>query len=182
MTTIGPAADRVGTSPVADRATIDQLVRELIDSDRETRVRARYALVGLGRVAVPALVHALADPNHHLRTASALTLLAVAHPAAAPALVVALDDDDAGVRWLAAEALVALRLSGLRAALHALCTTEHPTPQLKAGVRHVLREMRREHVAKIVEPVLHDLDGFAPDEAIMVAAHRALAKVEASAD
>lgn len=182
MTTIEPAARRAGTNPVSGEAPIEQLVRELLDTDRETRVRARYSLVGLGRVAVPALIRALEDPDHHLRTASALTLLAVADPAAAPALVAALDDDDAGVRWLAAEALVALRTSGLRAALHALSTNEHPTPQLKAGVRHTLREMRREHIARIVEPVLRDLDGFAPDEAIMVAAHRALTKLEAFSD
>ena len=102
------------------------------------RRRARVALIELGDEAVPALIAALADASLIVRQEAVKALEAIGDDAAARALIKALQDQDASIRWLAAEALAHLGPVGLKPLLEALAHDSGLT-WLREGAHHVLR-------------------------------------------
>ena len=168
-----------GTTVPRTRRPLEAYVADLINSDAERRIQARHALVGIGSAAVPALLGALRSPDGQMRAGAVQTLIGIADPSTAEALTGMLDDDDASVRWLAAEALIALQRVGLRAALHSLIEREPASPQLKGGVRHVIQEMSRQtRYTGLLRTLLNALDDYAPDEVLMVEAHKAVTALD----
>jgi HEAT repeat protein len=78
----------------------------LAGKDAATRLKARKALVALGKPAVSSLTQALQNSRlDHLRWEAAKTLGAIGDTRAIPSLVKALEDGDRDVAWVAAEAL-----------------------------------------------------------------------------
>ncbi len=94
-------------------------------------------------------------------------------PAAAPALVEALRDAQSGVRWLAAEGLIALGPSGLEPLLQAL-VKHSDSAWLREGAHHVLRDLARGNLEKVVRPVLTALEDIEPSLEVPWAAEAAL--------
>jgi len=166
---------RSGAAAQRSRRPLDAYLADLVSSDAERRIQARHALVGIGSAAVPSLLAALGSPDGQMRAGVVQTLIGIADPSTANTLTRMLDDDDASVRWLAAEALIALQQTGLRAALHSLIVREPASPQLKGGVRHVVQEMSRQtRYTGLLRPLLDALDDYALDEVLMVEAHKAM--------
>ena len=161
------ADEEFGEEPAILNAEIDlTLAAVLIDglADRHGlgRRRARETLVKMGAVAVPYLTRALTSGDHHVRWEAAKALGQICHPDAAKALVVALEDHDGGIRWLAAEGLIPLRCKGLRALLEAL-VHRSGSVWLREGARHILRNFSGdEKLAGLVAPVLAALDSSQP--------------------
>ncbi len=95
-------------------ADVHGLLAALKATDARDRQHARELLIAVGRPAVGPLVRLLDDPDHRVRWEAVKTLAAIGDPAAAPALIDALEDDAADVRWVAAQALIDLGHEALR--------------------------------------------------------------------
>ncbi len=167
--------DDLTRGPAADAT----LIADLTSPDLGKRLNAQHGLVDRGRAAVPALLEALEDDDPHVRNRSAQVLTVIADPATATALAAMLDDDEAPVRWVAAEGLVALGVTGVRAGLQALVEAKMISPQLKAAVRHILMKVRDDdEVGQIIKPVLAALHEFERDEVVLVQAGKAVSTLK----
>jgi len=152
--------------------TMNSLIAALASEEGLVRESARRRLVHVGRRAVRPLMKALASGDKHTRWEAAKALGYLADPDAAPALVRALQDEEFGVRWLAAEGLVLLDGEGLGPLLRAL--TEHPdSGWLRQGAHHVLRALSRRGFGEVARPVLAALDGLEPALQVPLAAEDA---------
>lgn len=128
---------------------------------------------------MPALLEALKDDDPHVRNRSAQMLTVIADPVTATALAAMLSDDEAPVRWVAAEGLVALGPVGVRAGLQALVEANTVSQQLKDAVRHILLKVRDDYdVGRITRPVLLAMHKFEIDELLLVEANRALSALK----
>jgi len=89
---------------------------------------------------VASLIIALTNPNEQVRGQAARALGEIGDPVAAPALVRTLQDPKPGVRWLAAESLIALGRAALVPLLQALVYHSDST-WLREGASHVLHAL-----------------------------------------
>jgi HEAT repeat protein len=156
-------------------AAIETMVAALASDDEGERQDARHSLVEIGEPAVAALIEAMADPSDDLSWQAAKTLNQIGSPAAGPALVKALEDEDFGVRWLAAEGLIGLKREGLVPLLEAL-ESRSDSVWLREGAHHVLFTLFEEGLAAEVQPVLAALDGVEPSLEVPWDARIALAE------
>jgi HEAT repeat protein len=158
----------------ASERAILALVSALASEDVGVRERARFALVEKGREAVPALINALTHPKNQARWEAAKALAEIADPAAALPLVHTLEDEDAGIRWVAAEGLIAMERGALPPVLRALIDRPHSL-WLREGAHHVLHELVGGPLGERLAPVLEALEHGNPEEVVPVAAASALA-------
>ena len=153
------------------------LVNDLASYDAVVRTRARRALAGMGKLAVPSLILLLSHAKPHVRWEAAKTLCSIADPIAASALVNALDDHDGDVRWLASEGLAALGRDALQPLLAALLQQSDSIYVLE-GARHVCHELaKKRRLAPILRPVLAAMRQSQPEVAVPLAAYAALSKL-----
>lgn len=102
------AADEMGRRGYRLRQEIAQVLRPILRSDKDARVRASAgrALGRLGvRGAVPDLVRAMRDPSSDVRVVAAAALWRLPDPAAVMALLEGLNDKEGSVREWSALAL-----------------------------------------------------------------------------
>jgi len=126
---------------------------------------------------VSSLVEALADPKEVVRWEAAKALGQIHDPAAAQALVGALDDEMFDVRWLAAEGLSAMGCKALVPLLQAL--SKHPdSVWLRRGAHHVLRNLAAKCLEDVWRPVLAALENVEPLMEVPFAAMAALDKLK----
>ncbi len=149
------------------------LVRDLRSEDPVRRQRACSALILLGPEAVPVLVEALRDPADHARREAARALSRIHDPSSAGALVLALEDEIPGVRWLAGEGLIAMGRDGLVPLLQGLIR-QSDSVRLRQGAHHVLRAIGPGEQARQIAQVMDALEGPEPISALPVAAFNAL--------
>jgi HEAT repeat protein len=162
-----------GPGQPADSHTIASLINDLTTHHAQ---KARHRLVAIGRPAVPALVRALLDPVDQLRWEAAKALSQIADPNTADALVVALEDDNSGVRWLAAVGLIAIGPDAVGPLLNGLI--EHPKSiLLREGAHHVLHDLEDDQVREITAPVLEAMLGVVPSIEVPQAAAQALSQL-----
>jgi len=160
----------------ADPATMSALVADLGSKDGLVRVRARKCLVAIGSRAVSPLIEALANPKEVVRWEAAKALGQIHDPAAAQALVGALDDEMFDVRWLAAEGLSAIGCKALVPLLQEL--GKHPEKVwLRGGAHHVLRNLAAKCLEDVWRPVLAALENVEPLVEVPFAARAALDKL-----
>ncbi|MGE5123387.1 MAG: HEAT repeat domain-containing protein [Acidobacteriaceae bacterium] len=153
---------------------IPSLIRKLGDVDGFVRMRAREVLICIGEPAVPALIDTLAGENTELRWQVVKVLESIQDVRAATALVIRLEDENAGVRWAAADALVRLR----RAALPALFETlkrDFDSLWLRQGAHHILHVLKDAgKLNPAEEKVFEALEDIEPTIAVPWAAAKAL--------
>jgi HEAT repeat protein len=161
-------------NPGTDRADMVTLIEELRSYDGLTRQRARKSLVAMGSRPVASLLKLLADPRNQVRWEAAKALSDIGDPMAASALVAALEDESFGVRWLAADGLIALEKDALPPLLEAL-KEDGGSLWLREGAHHVLSMLAAEHgLHDRVTPVLTALESIEPDTDVPLAAQKAL--------
>jgi HEAT repeat protein len=163
----------------ANLAAIESMIAALAHENGFERQDARESLVEIGEPAVAPLIKALADPSEDLRWQAARTLSKIGSPAAGPALVKALEDEDFGVRWLAAQGLIGLKREGLVPLLEAL-ESRPDSAWLREGAQHVLRTLVEEGRDAEVKPVLAALEGVEPALELPWAARTALDRLAPS--
>ena len=153
--------------------SIKSLIVNLSCDDILKCQNARRSLVSLGHQAVPSLIEALGNKKHWVRWEAAKALAQIADPSAAQALVNALRDKEFDVRWLAAEGLIKIGHKVLKPLLMALI--EHPDSiWLRQGAHHVLHDMDRDNLDKIIGQLLTALNDTEPSEFIPVLAKKTL--------
>ena len=121
---------------------IESLIVDLTHNGGDAhRRRVRESLVAIGGPAINPLVDALTNPNPHVRWDAVTALKEIGGPEVVPALVKALaQDPDGGIRWLAAEGLINMRMEGLRPLLQTLAQ-DSSSGWLKEGARYVIRSL-----------------------------------------
>ena len=157
----------------AATATIRILVNDLCSEDGLVRVRARKRLVALGNQAVRPLKKLLGSKREWVRWEAAKALGQIGDPAAAQALIKALEDNMFDVRWLAAEGLIYMGKSALVPLLQAI--RERPDSfWLREGVHHVLHDVNNGKITEIIRPVIVALESFEPSVEAPPAIEKAL--------
>jgi HEAT repeat protein len=172
--------DDMPQEPIADSTSLGSLLAALGSYDGVMRQYARQALVAIGGPSVAPLIEALADPNDDVRWEAAKALGQISDPAAAPALVNAMEDENSGIRWLGAEGLIALGREGLVPLLRAL--EQHSDSEwLREGAHHVLHDLARGNLENVLTPVLAALEDIEPTIEVPWAARAALDALEEAA-
>jgi HEAT repeat protein len=165
----------------ATHADVPSLIARLGNRDIKVRERARRDLVHRGEPVVAPLIEALAHPNGNVRWEAAKALGELRDPAAAPALVETLEDRRFDVRWLAAEALIALGSAGVPALLRGLQSAPWDAQWLRQGAHHVLRVLAAQddlyYLHDPLAQVVAALEGAEPAVGVPGAAHNALIAV-----
>lgn len=156
------------------------LIGMLDEREGKRQQEARRQLVEMGDAAVPALVEAMSSASIQRRWESAKALGEIGAPEAAPRLARALQDDDGGVRWVAANALIAIGREGVPALLHALMANSE-SAVMRQGTHHVLRELSEKKPLKaVLTPVLHGLEGQSAQLSCLAPAEEALKLLESA--
>jgi HEAT repeat protein len=120
---------------------IPGLIKQLNGKDDYIRMQARETLICIGQPASTELMKALSSGDTALRWQIIKILECIQDPEAAPILVEQLKDDDAGVRWAASDALIALRHDAIPALLQALLR-DSDSSWLRRGAHHILHVMK----------------------------------------
>lgn len=174
--TPAPKSGTVATSKKT-LALIPERIAALASASPVARRKAREALVGLGKPAVPSLIQLLSHRKPHVRWEAAKALGGIADPIAAFALVNALRDRDGDVRWLAAEGLAALGRDALYPLLAALIEQAN-SDWLCEGAHHVCHVLvRKRGLGSILRPLLAALEQSEPEAASPLAAYTALSQL-----
>ncbi len=156
-----------------DATTIAGLVAALGSDRWGDRRRAEDQLRQLRAAAVPALIEALSSEASHVRWGAAKVLGEIRATPAVEKLVLSLEDEDGGVRWLAATSLIAIGKSSLIPLLRRILRRPD-SPWLQEGTHHVLRGVQDD----ATQPVLAALESHYPAEAVPPAVNDALAALE----
>lgn len=152
---------------------IDTLVAALRNRSGAVRERARESLIEIGEPAVDRLIEALREPDHRVQWEAAKALGEIADPAAAPELANQLDHTDFGIRWLAAEGLIAIGREALKPLL-AVVAERGEDQSIRDGAHHVLHDLAKQDLREEVSPVIEALEGPDPDVEAPRAARLAL--------
>ena len=156
---------------------VSELVLGLSSHNGVERQSAREDLVSMGGSVVPQLIQCLSDPRRQVRWEAAKALGQIGDPAAATALVGAIEDKDGDVRWLAAVGLAGMGRQGLPPLLAALI--EHSDSQwLREGAHHVCHDLAKTADGRIVQPVLDALNAEEPELTAPGAAYSALTALQ----
>ena len=150
-------------STINHTQNIDALIAAMTDDHGLTRLKARQALVAMKQDAVAPLAKALQHPEWRIRWGAAKALGQIGDPSVAVALIKSLEDEHPGIRWLAAEALIALRLAGLKAVLEAL-VHHSDSLWLREGAHHIIHDIAEKDpdLSHMLAPVAAALDDIEP--------------------
>jgi HEAT repeat protein len=169
----------VQSDSLTSNEKICSLIESLSDANAAKRQRTRKALVALGKAAVNPLIDLLANARPHVRWEAAKALSKIGDPAAAPALVEALGDEESNVRWLAAVGLANMKLKGLMPLLTAL--VKHPDSiWLREAAHHVCRELIRTESLHELAPLLDALEHYDPEVSAPIAVYYVIRRLYSS--
>ena len=124
---------------------VELLLTQLQKNDVVERQHARETLGKIGKQVVPELIGLLDHRDEHVRWEACKTLAKIRDPRAGYALAEALLDDDADVRWVAGEALIALEHHAIEPLLHVI-KINFDSVLLREAAHHVLHELKRQSV------------------------------------
>jgi HEAT repeat protein len=158
---------------------ISLLIADLHDADGLKRQKARYALIALNKEAVPALTDIVLKEKGHARWEAIEALGWIGDPEVATILVDNLRDDDVGIRWAAANALIKLGRAAVEPLLAAL--TEHfDSIWLRQGAHHILHTFKDRGLLYPKEvKVFEATEGIEPLVEVPWAANAALENLQA---
>ena len=167
---------------MANDTKIESLVKQLSSKDGDARQKARLALVDIGKEATLPLTTLLTEKDKQTRWEAAKALVAIADPAAIPALIKAMNDDIFDVRWLISEALVALGVDSVIPLLETLRTNSDKL-YVREEAHHVLKYILRDspqaiELKTILKPVIDALESSTAAISTPGAVQTALAKLK----
>jgi HEAT repeat protein len=163
----------------AGDAEIESLVEDLARAEGMELKRARLSLVALGKPAVPALSEALRNSEaSKVRWEAAKALGAIGDAAAAPVLVGTLEDKDADVAWLAADALRKMKADAWPDLLRALVERGSVSAALRRGAHHALWKQKDKDYGDELDSLKKALEFDTVPESTPLAAKAFLARLE----
>ncbi len=137
------------------------LINALSSYNDLSRVEARKALVAMGSQVVPFLAEALKHRDTLRRWEAAKALGEIGDPKGAPALVMALEDEEFDVRWLAAKGLIEMNVKGLKPLFQALIERSD-SALLREGAHHVLHDLAKGELRVYLVPILIAMEDMEP--------------------
>ena len=153
------------------------LAAGLSDPNSRKRAEVRERMLAMGSAAIPALLAALTDASGTVRWQAAKALSQLHNPDTATDLMNAMEDDDFGVRWLAAEGLIGMGPASLEAVLQGLISC-FSSLRMREGARHVLHALADSGLHdETIERLLHTLQSLAPQDDVAWAAEQAWEKL-----
>ncbi len=151
----------------------------LASKNGATRLKARKSLVALGKPAVPSLIRTLQNSKQdYVRWEAAKTLGAIGDIRSITVLVKALEDRDAGVTWVAAEALRKFGKAAWLPLLNALSKSNSNSFLLRQGAHHVLRNQKEDGLNDLLAALLKTLEFNSIPITVFVAAHNLLKRLK----
>lgn len=167
---------------MASENQIDTLIKQLSNKDGQAREKARLTLVDIGKEATLPLTKILTAKDQQTRWEAAKTLVEIADPAAVPALIKTLEDEIFDIRWLAAEALIAIGPACIEPLLQALIG-DIKAPFLHESAHHVIKYIlngnpKAFELNDILKPIVRALEGPAPKIEAPGTAQTALEKLK----
>jgi len=165
--------DNAVSGSKAVKATIKSLIADLASEDGVVRVKARLQLVAYKKRAVAPLIRTLSNEKDWVRWEAAKALSQIGNPESIQALLEALSDKQFEVRWLAAEGLIRIGRKAIIPLMEALVEYSD-SYWLREGVHHVLHDINRGKIRKVLRPVLGALEGPEPSLEVPQAAQAAL--------
>jgi HEAT repeat protein len=159
------------------RSGLASLVAALGSTDPIIREKSRIGLVATESEAVVPLVQKLRDPVDRVCWEAAKTLGVIGDPAAANGLAETLSHPNHDVRWVAADALVALDRDGLKQVLMSLLTKANSV-EVRSSAHHVLARFAAHKSGDFLKPLLEKFNAYEPAVAIPPAALRALHELQ----
>jgi HEAT repeat protein len=167
-----PGGNAVSNSKSA-KAIINSLISGLASKDGIVRVKARQQLVAYKKRSVAPLIRTLSNKNDWVRWEAAKALSQIGNPESIQALLEALTDKKFEVRWLAAEGLIRMGRKAIVPLLEAL-VKHSDSYWLREGIHHVLHDINRGKIRRVLWPVLVALEGPEPSLEVPLAAQVAL--------
>lgn len=150
--------------------------------DGMLRQEARELLVTMGKPAVSSLLKALqTSRSDQVRWEAAKALGAIGDARSIPALVKALEDNDYGVAWLAAQALRTFKKRAWPSLLRALVRDEANSVLLRQGTHHVLLGQKEDGCDDLLATLMKALEPSGVRESAIVAAGEILKRVKPKA-
>jgi HEAT repeat protein len=165
--------DNAVSGSKAAKATIKSLIADLASKDGVVRVMARRQLVAYKKRSVAPLIRTLSNENDWVRWEAAKALSQIGNPESIQALLEALTDKKFEVRWLAAEGLIRIGRKAMVPLLEAL-VKHSDSYWLREGIHHVLHDINRGKIRKVLRPVLAALESPEPSLEVPLAAQAAL--------
>lgn len=160
------------------RESIESLVNQLESNDDKVRTKARKLLVLRRNLAVPLLSLALANSKiYKVRWEAAKALGEIGDAHAIPVLVMALEDPESDVAWLAAKALEKFRKAAWPELLHALVKRGADSILLQRGAHHILRKQKYDEFNDLLEALRTALESVSVPESIPLAAFNILERI-----
>lgn len=160
--------------------SIKSLIAELDSKDGEIRKKARKELVGMGSIVIDYLAELVESPSDTLRWEAVKAIEQIADPSAAPILVLALDDSDYEVRWIATEGLIKMGTASIKPILEAL--GERPgSLNLREGAHHVFHDLRDKDAVEMLDEInliMVALESSAAEDEVPVVAFRLLEEMK----
>jgi HEAT repeat protein len=160
-----------------DASAIEPLINDLTCEVVTRCQNARRALVKMGPAAVPELVKALNHKNQWVRWEATKALAQIGDSAGTGALIGLLENEEFDMRWMAAEGLIAIGPRSIPKLLKALIENPH-SRWLLDGAHHVIHDIRRGDLDKILKPLLNALDDVESSTEIPVLSATALNQME----
>jgi hypothetical protein len=145
------------------KADYGDLIEQLHDRNRCARHRAQLELIQAGEDVVPLLEQAISSGDLYLSWWAAKTLSQMCVPAVIPILIDMLrKNEDAGIRWIAAEGLINMGREGLAPLLETLMA-HSDSVWLRGGAHHVLCTLYKRGIdSRAIESTLRALDSIEP--------------------
>jgi len=167
------------SKPTLTGTDLESLMKMLASKQGLIRQKARKSLVAIGNRAVPSLIEALGNSRlKQVRWEAAKTLGTIGDPRSILPLVKALEDDNADVAWLAAEALKQFKKAAWPLLLKPLLEHGEKSALLCQGVHHVLLKQKEDGFNDLLTMLLSALNFGADPEAIPLAAYDILKRLK----
>jgi len=158
------------------------LVNLLESEDEKVRTRARKSLVTIGKEAVPPLSLVLENSKiYKARWEAAKALSEIGDIKSISVLVIALEDPESDVAWLAAKALEKFRKAAWPKLMRALVEHGSKSVLLQHGAHHILRNQKVEGYNDLLDILRISLEKGAVPESISPAAYDILERMKKNA-
>jgi HEAT repeat protein len=155
---------------------VPALLEALADSRAAIRMQAREALIERGDEVVAPLTELLEHKTFHVRWEAAKALEQMRPPAAVTGLIRALRDEEQDVRWVAADALIAIGRPALKPLLEALIERSDSF-ELRQSAHRILQHVEEPDLQAILNDCLLALGHVGAESDIIPAAEKALERL-----
>ena len=135
---------------------IKSLISQLSNKNRKIRINARESLKLFGHKAVYQLSELLVNKKKLIRWEAVKTLVEISDPHSGSLSLLAIKDEDPGIRWLGAEGLISLGKSGVLTILEGLISNIDSL-YVRKGAHHVLKEFSKKYSSPRLKKLISTL-------------------------